>query len=257
MYESFAQVYDTFMDNVPYEKWADFLIKYLKKHGISQGLVLDLGCGTGKMTRLLADAGYDMIGADLSSDMLQIAREKEIEASQGILYLQQDMRELELYGTVRAVVSCCDCLNYILSEEELSQVFSLVSNYLDPEGLFLFDINTPYKYRSLLGDRVFAESKDAGAYIWENTWYEDERINGYDMTLFIKDAKDGKYERFHEEHYQRAWDTETMLRLLEENGLMPLETMNAYTQRAPGKRSERLLFSARECLKKEQMFTET
>ena len=256
MYESFARVYDTFMDDVPYEKWARFLTGYLKKNRIEEGLVLDLGCGTGKMTRLLAEAGYDMIGVDISGDMLQMAREREVRSGQGILYLQQDMREFELYGTVRAVVSCCDCLNYILSEEELLRVFSLVNNYLDPGGLFLFDMNTPYKYRSLLGSRTFAESREDGAFIWENTWYEEEQINEYDMTLFIREGEDGAYRRFYEEHFQRAYAPRRVTELLSEAGLLPVETLNAYTGRMPGKRSGRLLFSARECTKKEQMFTE-
>ena len=150
MYESFAQVYDMFMDNVPYEAWKEYILRELKKEKIDSGLVLDLGCGTGRMTRLLAQAGYDMIGVDVSDEMLMIARDISAEAEDGILYLLQDMREFELYGTVRAVVSVCDSMNYIMEEEELYQVFSLVNNYLDPGGLFVFDLNTIYKYEKLL-----------------------------------------------------------------------------------------------------------
>ena len=136
-YTSFAQVYDLFMDNVPYEEWGVYLHTLLKEYGIKDGLLLDLGCGTGKLTRIMESFGYDMIGLDNSYEMLDIAREA---SDEGILYLLQDMREFELYGTVRAIYSACDSINYILEEEELLEVFTLVNNYLDPKGLFIFDI---------------------------------------------------------------------------------------------------------------------
>ena len=107
-YTSFASVYDTFMDNIPYEEWAEYLVDLLKEYGINDGLVLDLGCGTGNMTELLASAGYDMIGVDNAEEMLEIAMEKREKSGHDILYLLQDMREFELYGTVKAIVSICD-----------------------------------------------------------------------------------------------------------------------------------------------------
>mgnify|MGYP003164972605 CR=1 FL=1 len=130
-YTSFARVYDIFMDNVPYKEWADYLGKILKEYGIDDGLVLDLGCGTGSMTEMLASSGYDMIGVDNAEEMLEIAMEKKVESGHDILYLLQDMREFELYGTVRAVISACDSVNYITDDEDLTEVFRLVNNYLD------------------------------------------------------------------------------------------------------------------------------
>ena len=115
-YTSFAQVYDLFMDNVPYEEWGEYLAHLLKEYGIKDGLLLDLGCGTGKLTRIMESYGYDMIGVDNSYEMLDMAREH---ASENILYLLQDMREFELYGTVEAVISVCDSLNYLLEEKVL------------------------------------------------------------------------------------------------------------------------------------------
>ena len=106
-YSDFARVYDIFMDNVEYEKWAEYLIGSLKEYGIEDGIVLELGCGTGVMTELLAESGYDMIGVDNSEEMLGEAMEKRAESGHEILYLEQDMREFELYGTVRAIVSSC------------------------------------------------------------------------------------------------------------------------------------------------------
>ena len=144
-YTSFASVYDIFMDNIPYEEWAEYLSRLLAEYEVTDGIVLDLGCGTGTLTELMAARGFDMIGVDYSEEMLEIAMEKRAESGRDILYLLQDMREFELYGTVRAVISICDSLNYITEEEELEEVFRLVNNYLDPEGVFIFDFNTVYK----------------------------------------------------------------------------------------------------------------
>ena len=189
-YGKFAQVYDLFMDNVDYEKWADYIEKHLKDQGIEEGLVLDLGCGTGAMTGLLAQKGYDMIGVDKSEEMLAEAMKKKTESGMDILYLLQDMQEFELYGTVRAVVSVCDSLNYITEKEELLEVFRLVNNYLDPKGIFLFDMNTVHKYRDILGDTTIAENRDEGSFIWENSYDPEEKINVY-MTgsIFAKGGR--------------------------------------------------------------------
>ena len=159
-YTSFAMVYDQLMDNVPYEAWCAYLTGLLREYGCREGLVLELGCGTGALTRLLAAEGYDMIGLDNSPDMLSIARERQAEEGTDILYLLQDMAAFELYGTVAAAVSLCDSMNYITEYQELVQVFRLVNNYLDPGGYFIFDLNTPYKYRELLADNTFAENQD-------------------------------------------------------------------------------------------------
>ena len=244
MYESFARVYDAFMDDVPYGGWSRWLIRLLEQEGIRDGLVLELGCGTGAMTRLLDRAGYDMIGVDNSADMLEIAMEKK-EAGQDILYLLQDMREFELYGTVRAVISICDSVNYITDESDLLQVFRLVNNYLDPGGIFVFDLKTVYSYRELMGDSVFAENREKGSYIWENNYYEEEQINEYDLTLFIR-REDGLYERYEETHYQKGYTVETVCRLLAEAGLKLEAVYDAFSSDTPRNDSERVYFVARE-----------
>lgn len=184
-YTSFAYVYDTFMDNVPYGEWARHIREKLCEHGVTDGIVLDLGCGTGTMTERLAGYGYDMIGVDNSEEMLELAMEKKTESGYDILYLLQDMRGFELYGTVRAVVSVCDSINYITEPDELEEVFRLVNNYLDPKGIFLFDFNTVHKYRDVIGDSTIAEDRGVCSFIWDNRYYEKEQINEYDLTLFI------------------------------------------------------------------------
>lgn len=246
-YTSFAEVYDQFMDNVPYREWADFLQEILQKEGINDGLVLDLGCGTGSMTEELAGRGYDMIGVDNSEDMLEIAMEKRQESGHDILYLLQDMQEFELYGTVRAVVSVCDSVNYVTEKEELEQVFRLVNNYLDPGGIFVFDFNTEYKYREVLGDRTIAENREDSSFIWDNYYYEEEHMNEYELTLFIQETDQKElYHKYQETHFQRAYTLEEIGELLERSGLRFVAAYEDYTKEAPGKGSERICVVARE-----------
>ena len=245
-YTSFASVYDTFMDNIPYEEWAEYLVGLIKEYGIHDGLVLDLGCGTGNMTELLAHAGYDMIGIDNAEEMLEIAMDKRAESGHDILYLLQDMREFELYGTVKAIVSICDSINYITEEEDLLEVFRLVNNYLDPKGIFVFDFNTVYKYSEVLGNQTIAEDRDECSFIWDNYYYEDEQINEYELSLFIKEEDSDLYRKYQETHFQKAYDLETIKGLVEQSGLEYITAYDAFTKNAPHDNSERIYVVARE-----------
>lgn len=280
-YTDFAYVYDTFMDETPYDKWRDFIVETIEKYGISKpvkrleslqepvsagetgafekrqemdslkeerNLILDLGCGTGTLTELLAEKGYDMIGVDSSADMLELAMEKRDSMGHETLYLLQDMRELELYGTVGTVVSVCDSLNYILSEEELLQVFKLVENYLFPEGIFIFDFNTVYKYAEVIGDVTIAENREACSFIWENTYYPEEALNEYEVTVFVRDGQEELYRKFSETHYQRGYTEEQMRRLLAAAGMRTELVLDADTLEAASETSERIYIVAR-CVK--------
>lgn len=248
-YSSFAAVYDTFMDNVPYDEWGQYLCGLLEEHGICKGLVLDLGCGTGTMTEYLADRGYDMIGVDNSEDMLEVAMEKRVQSGHDILYLLQDMREFELYGTVRAIVSICDSVNYITEQEELRQVFYWANNYLDPDGVFIFDFNTEYKYKEILGDQTIAESREDCSFIWDNYYYEEEHINEYELSLFIRDPElsenEGEiYRRYQETHYQRSYTLEEIKGLLTAAGMRFVAAYDAFTRDMPSETSERIYIIA-------------
>ena len=244
-YTSFAEVYDTFMDNVPYEEWADYLEERLKEYGVKDGLVLELGCGTGSMTELLAEKGYDMIGVDNSEDMLEIAMEKRIESGHDILYLLQNMQEFELYGTVKSVVSVCDSVNYITEKAELEEVFRLVNNYLDPQGIFIFDFNTEYKYREILGNQVIAEDREECSFIWENYYDHTSMINEYELTLFVQE-EDDLYRKYQESHFQKAYTLQDIRSMIEASGLKFVTAYDAYTQKAPMHNSERITVIARE-----------
>ena len=250
VYTGFAGVYDTFMDNIPYEEWSQYVDGLLKEHNVQDGLVVDMGCGTGKITELLALKGYDMIGIDNSEEMLSIAREKLMEYEEedprkGILYLLQDMREMELYGTVRAAVSICDSMNYILEDEELLTVFRLVNNYLDEKGIFIFDLNTEYKYREILGDRNICENRDDASFIWENYYYPEQAINEYDLTIYVQE-EDDHFLRMEETHYQRAYSLERVKELLLQAGMEFVVAYDAFTKEPPKADSERIYVITRE-----------
>lgn len=295
-YSGFAKVYDTFMDNVPYEAWGRRIVKCLTRYGITpvkeeeqiglneleknlyeeQHTVLDLGCGTGVLTRTLAEEGYSMIGIDASADMLEIAREAEMEymaetgSMDGILYLEQDMRQLELFGTVGAVVSVCDCLNYLLEDKDVVETFFRVNNYLYPGGVFLFDFNTVHKYRDVIGDAVIAENRDDCSFIWENYYHAEKEINEYELTIFVRadedwaedepddkagegewDAETGEdaqipFYRMKETHYQRGYTLEQMICFLEEAGLTFVEAFDSDTEEAVTENTERVFVIARE-----------
>lgn len=281
-YTDFAQVYDELMDDTPYEEWCEFLIELFRKYGVSadsvkadseqtarnlrqeRNSVLDLGCGTGTLTELLAKKGYDMIGVDNAQEMLQIAMEKREKSGLDILYLLQDMREFELYGTVGAVVSVCDSLNYLLEEEDIIQTFRQVNNYLYPQGIFVFDFNTVYKYGAVIGDTTIAENREDCSFIWENYYHEEQEINEYDLTVFVRagrnaselDRTDGTesdgdsaqgalFRRFQEVHYQRGYRLEQMRKFLARAGLDFVEALDADTHGKVTDKSERIYVVAR------------
>lgn len=271
-YTGFAQVYDSFMDNIPYEDWCEYLAGLLQEYEIKEGLVLDLGCGTGNITELLAMHGYDMIGIDNAEEMLTIAMEKKMEYPEpvtptdkrtNILYLLQDMREFELYGTVNAVVSICDSMNYIMSEEELVTVFRLVNNYLEKDGMFFFDLNTEYKYRTILANNTIAENREECSFIWDNYYYDEEKVNEYDLTIYVKDEEleeeleeEGIFRRFDETHYQRAYSLDTIKRLLSEANMEFVAAYDAFTRESVKETSERIYVIAKECRQENKFYTE-
>lgn len=263
-YSDFASVYDTFMDDTPYQEWADFLAGLIEAYGVSrpraeeanqldqeQNLVLDLGCGTGTLTELLAKKGYDMIGIDNSQEMLNIAMDKKIESGSKILYLCQDMRDIDLYSTVGTVISVCDSVNYLLEEEDVTDTFQLVNNYLYPGGMFIFDFNTVYKYETVIGDATIAETRDECSFIWENYYQKEAHVNEYDLTVFVReDPQNELFRRFTETHFQRGYTLEEMKGFVEQAGMELITALDGDTHQAPHEKSERIYMIARECRKK-------
>lgn len=264
-YTGFADAYDRFMDNVPYDDWTEYLAGLLKKYGINDGLVCELGCGTGNVTERLAAMGYDMIGIDNSEEMLNIAHEKQAESRSTVLYLCQDMRSFELYGTVNAIVSICDSMNYILTTDDIVKVLKLANNYLEAGGYFIFDMNTVSKYEKI-GNETIAENRDNMSFIWDNYYDRESRINEYDLTVYISEnvmdaegsdiekeviepesgGHEATFYRFDEVHYQRAYTIDEVKSAVEEAGMEFVAVYEAFTDHAPDVDCDRLYFVAKE-----------
>lgn len=236
-YGNFAFVYDALTDDVEYSKRCDYLEKLFSKHmDFKPSLIADLGCGTGTVCSILSDRGYDMIGIDSSDMMLSEAIKKRGERE--ILYLNQDMTSFELYGTVDVFLSMLDSLNYITSTDELSEVFALVKNYLNPGGIFVFDINTPYKYEQVLSDNTFTHDDNGIFYVWEN--FFDGEYCDFLINFFVEN--DGVYTRFTEEHTQRCHTFKEMLDIIEKSGLSLEAVYNDLSFDDPTGESERIFF---------------
>lgn len=242
-YQDFAYVYDRLIEQ-DYEKWADYMETLFAHCGVQPELVLDLGCGTGSLAVLLAQRGYDMLGADPSCDMLQVAAEKARAANVDIRFLCQDARALELYGTVDAVLCTMDVLNYITDPAEILQVFRLVRNYLNPGGLLIFDVNTPYKLEHVLGNTTFIEDANGVFYTWENSFRDGVSTQ---LLTFFAEGADGRYTRFDETHVQRAYAAAELTAMLQKAGLEPLACFAPFSLRQPSETCEKIVFASK-CL---------
>lgn len=245
MYEGLAGIYDEAMDNIPYQEWCADLCDYLREHGLTDCDICETGCGTGVMTELLAKEGYQMIGADISESMLQIAVEKREQSGQDILYIEQDMRELELHKKMSAVISLCDCMNYMLSEEDLLRAFQCAKENLIPGGLLIFDLKTAYCFKYIIGNEMWVEHTNDGTYIWENYFHEENNTNEYMLTIFKREPENELYRRVEESHYQRAYEITDIQRLLEKTGFELMDAFGGRIGRPIEEESERVYIVAR------------
>ena len=247
-YEALARVYDRLSGDVDYAAFADLYEKIFRREGLSPQLVLDLGCGTGILTLLLAKRGYDMIGVDGSDEMLSRAYQRKYEeGAANVLFLQQDMRAFELYGTVGAVVSSLDCMNYLTEEKDLEKCFSLVHNYLDPNGVFIFDVNTPYKFKHVYGDHAYIledEDEDGACYCgWQNEYDEQTGLCRFYLSVFAED-ENGRYRRYDEEQTEKCYDKETLVRALTAAGFGDIRIYGGTDMEAPTDETERWFITA-------------
>ena len=225
IYDLIAPFYDSVNSHIDYKSWADFIEKIFQKEMKQKPeLVLDLGCGTGRMTVELSRRGYDMTGIDYSTEMLGIARDEAANEGHDILWLCQDMREFELYGTVDAAVCCLDCINHLESEDDLQKCFSLVHNYLIPDGIFVFDINAKHKFENYYGNNTYVMEENNVFCVWENEYDEKEEICDFYITLF-EQIKGGKYIRHEETQRERMFTLEKVKESLKKCNL---EFLGAY-----------------------------
>lgn len=207
MYDLIAPFYDEANRELDYGAWADFFERLFDRYMTKRPqLILDLGCGTGRMTLELARRGYDMTGVDLSPEMLDIARDAaEAEGrAKDILFLCQDMTAFELYGTVDATVSCLDCINHLTTLRDLDDCFALVHNYLIPDGLFVFDINGKGKFETVYASETYTVESEDSFCIWENSYDERRRLCDFYITLF-KEGADGRYDRYEDVQTERMY----------------------------------------------------
>lgn len=240
-YKDFARVYDEFMDQTPYDEWLENILTVFDRYGIKDDAsILDLGCGTGKMARRLAKKGYEVTAVDNSMDMLEVAASEE---DDGILYVLQDMISLELPKKVDAVVSICDCMNYILEKDDLREVFTRVKRFLKEDGVFMFDMNSHYKYREILACNTFAEDREDASFIWDNFYDEEDRINEYQLSLFIQNEQ-GTYNKYEELHLQKAYEEEEIKNLLFEAGFKNVSVYDAETLDEVKEDTQRIYFIA-------------
>ena len=240
----FASVYDRFTDNVEYRKRAEYMLDLLKAGGITEGILLDVACGTGMLTQYLCNKGYDLIAADCSPDMLQIARERLRETDPDALVLCQDMRALDLYGTVDAAVCSLDSINHLTELEDLRQAFGSIGLFLRPGGLFVFDVNTPYKHKKVLSGNTFIYEDDDAYLVWQNSECDENGIVEIMLDIFITD--DGEtYTRSCEDFAERAYSMETLESLLRGAGFAVEHVYGDMTDQAPTAEEERVYFVAR------------
>jgi len=238
IYSGFAYLYDVLMESTPYKDWAAYIDRVLKQFlQKSNAIVLDLACGTGSITLPLAQMGYDMIGVDMSIDMLSQAQAKV--TNEKILFLAQDMRKLDLYGTVDAAISTCDGLNYILDETELASVFKRVMMFMNPQGVFIFDMNTEYKFKEVLGNKGFTVKKDTASYDWDNSYDAKTGINEYRVTFEHMGG-----EPFCELHHQRAYPSEMICDFLRNAGFETVRMYDGYSDDSPNEKSVRIVYIA-------------
>ena len=240
IYNEFAVVYDELTDDVNYAKTVEYLEKIFEKHmDYKPKLMLELACGTGSVTSLLANKGYDMIGADLSEDMLNVAREK---CPESVLLLNQDMTEFELYGTVDVILCLLDSVNYVTDKDKLQKMFSLAHNYLEYGGLFIFDINSAYKLKNIIGENTFIRETEDIYSVWENE--QNGEFVKFCLNFFVKN-EDDTYERFYEEHQERIYETSDIISMLEKAGFSDVKVLGDNSFNTPCEKEERIYFIAK------------
>ncbi len=242
-YSSFASVYDSLTFNVDYEKRADYITEILKQNNITEGLLLDLACGTGSLSVEFAKRGYEVIATDASADMLMEAQNKAFSEGFNIMFLCQKMEETDLYGTVRGVVCSLDSINHLASATEMEQTFQVLKNFVDDGGIMIFDVNTLYKHRNILGNNTFVYDEKDVFCVWQNRLFEDNKTVGINLDFFVKSGRN--YERFNENFKEIAFTDDEITSAVEGAGFKVLNRYADFTFEAPTQDTERVYYVIR------------
>ena len=250
-YDIFSSVYDILTENVEYERISHRICSLLHKNGVDRGLLLDLGCGTGTLSFLLEQKGFDIIGVDASEDMLSVANEKKYEDDSSALFLCQKAEELDLFGTIQCAVSTLDTFNHIDSIEKIEKAISLVSLFMDMNGIFIFDMNTPYKHKEILGNNTFVYDMDEVYCVWQNSYDENAERTDIDLDFFIKNEDDECFERYSESFSEYEYDINEIISIIKKCGFTLLATTDDYSDNPVSDTTERITFI---CKKTETIF---
>ncbi|SDZ40251.1 Methyltransferase domain-containing protein [Proteiniborus ethanoligenes] len=240
-YKEFAYIYDTLMHDVDYSKWMDFIKDILIAYNVKSQEVLEIGCGTGNFTRLLCEAGYKVTAFDLSEDMLSIAYDK-LNSYRNIQLLNQDMTDFNINKSFEAIISVCDSINYLVDYLDLEKCFNRVYSHLEPGGIFVFDINSFYKLKHIIGNNTFIEDNEAIFYVWENEFFEEDNTCEFYITFFVKSQD--LYKRFDEVHIEKAYTYLEIEKTLKKAGFENINVYDDYSNKLPTETSERLIFVA-------------
>ncbi|WXR62161.1 class I SAM-dependent methyltransferase [Peptostreptococcaceae bacterium AGR-M142] len=228
MYLDFSYIYDELMDDVDYKSWVLYIEEIIKRNEVEVNNILELACGTGNITIPLLKKGYDILGIDMSTSMLSVAKKKAKDMNLDLVLLNQDIVELDFdVYNLDCVLCCCDGFNYILEKENLSKVFDDVYSKLKKGGIFIFDISSYYKLKNILADNTFYEERENIDYIWENYFDEEDQILQMNLNFFVKEGE--LYKKFSEEHLQRAYKKEEILNLLEQSKFNDINIYSDFT----------------------------
>lgn len=238
-YNDFASFYDSLTENVEYEVRSDYISNFFSSNGINDGIILDLACGTGSFTNIFANNGYDMIGVDSSEEMLMIANEKARKADNNILFLHQNMQELDLYGSVMGCICNLDSINHLNSIDDVKKTFEKVSLFTEPNGIFVFDVNTIYKHDYILADNSFVFETDDVYLVWNNELEDNHKVNIF-IDMFVKNGE--LYRRSSEEFSEIAYDLDILKEMLLNAKFDIIGIYDELTLDKPKKDSERVYF---------------
>ena len=245
-YSAFAYFYDRLTENISYKARAEYFDRLISLHGGKKGILLDLACGTGSLSEEMARLGYDVIGTDASEEMLSCAMDKKFESGLPIQYLCQDMTKLDMFGTIDVTLCVLDSLNHLGSLDDIRKTFDRVSLFCEPGGLFIFDVNTPYKHRNILGNNTFVYDLEDVYCVWQNSFNDSSPDCRVDISLDIFEKNEsGLFTRYTDELSEIAFPREIIEQALADSG-MTLEAVYDFDSLEPPRNdSEKLVFAAK------------
>ena len=242
-YRDFAFFYDLLMKNADYESRFGYIIGLLAENGIGEGILLDMACGTGTLSKMFAQKGFDVVGIDASEEMLSRAQEKKLEESFDALFLCQKMEELDMFGTVDAAVCTLDSLNHVTEKEKISEIFRRVALFMNDNGLFIFDVNTLYKHRRVLENNAFVFDTENVFCVWQNTLLEDNETTQINLDIFEGDEEEEDvYIRYSEEFFERGYELDFLKKTLENYRFEVVGIYDDMTKEPVREDSERAVF---------------